>query len=155
LKFFFKIISKPVFAKATAWRGPPSLKLRRGEEGGKMMIVKTLSGPLAGEMCQQFGGECATEFIVEMFLLHGDDWALDFSQATPEEALDWSLSNIVCKAMLAEQLERPMFFNGRKFFGYEEFLDEISSSDGLVIACQDDEEGFGVKTAAFPRGRKK
>ncbi len=120
-----------------------------------MMNVKALSGPLTGETCQLANGEEeAIEFLVSMFLLHGDQWALDFSQATPEEALDWSLANIVCKAMLAEQLQRPMFFNGRKFSGYEEFLDEISSSDGLVIACQDDEEGFGVKTAAFPQGLK-
>jgi hypothetical protein len=120
------------------------------------MIIRALSGPLTGETCQIFSGEeSATEFLVEMFLLHGDDWALDFSRATPEEALDWSLSNIVCKAMLAEQLGRPMFFNGRKFSGYEEFVDAISSSDGLVIACQDDEKGFGVEIAAFPRGRKK
>ena len=116
-----------------------------------MIIVKALSGLLAGETCQLFDGEeSAIEFLATMFLLHGDDWALDFSQATPEEALDWSLSNIVCKAMLAEQLERPMFFNGRKFSGYEEFLDAISSSDGLVIACRDDEDGFGVETVAFP-----
>ncbi|MEI7425585.1 MAG: hypothetical protein WCK16_01495 [Candidatus Moraniibacteriota bacterium] len=120
-----------------------------------MMIVKALSGPLTRETCQLLDGEeSAIEFLANIFLLHSDDWALDFSRATPEEALDWSLANIVCKAMLMEQVDRPMFFNGRKFSGYEEFLDEISSSDGLVIACQDDEEGFGVKTAAFPQGLK-
>ncbi len=115
------------------------------------MTIRAISGYLAGETCQLLDGEeNAIEFLANTFLLHGDDWALDFSQATPEEALDWSLSNIACKAVLAEQLGRPMFFNDRKFSGYEEFLDAISSSNGLVIACRDDEEGFGVETVAFP-----
>lgn len=115
------------------------------------MIVRALSGPLAGESCQLFDGEeNAIEFLASMFLLHGENWMLDFSRSTIEEASEWSLANIVCKAMLVEQLGRPLFFNGRKFSGSEEFLDAVSSSDGLVIACQDDENGFGVETVEFP-----
>ncbi len=125
--------------------------LERGKEVRLLMTVKALSGYLAGETCQLLDGEeNAIEFLANVFLLHGDDWALDFSQATPEEALDWSLANIACKAMLAEQLGRPMFFDGREFTDYEKFLDAISSSDRLVMACRDDEKGFGVETVAFP-----
>ncbi len=117
-----------------------------------MMIVRALSGPQTGETFQLFDGEeNAIEFLVGMFLLHGEHWKLDFSQATPEEALEWTIANIVCKAMSAEQNEHPMFFNGRKFSASEEFLDALSSSDVLIQICQDDEDGFGVETAAFPR----
>lgn len=108
-------------------------------------IVMTLtSGELAGRSRQLFLDQVDPMDMLSSCVQHGDHWNIDYSSATPEEQFQWLRADLVCRAILAQQEGRPVFFEGQEFADLQAWEDTIADSGQMVTIDRDDETGYWV-----------
>lgn len=73
------------------------------------------SGPFAGRERQLFPDQVKPKELLTAAVGHGWHWKIDYSFATPDEIFLWMRSDMVCRAVLARQEGRPVYFEGRKY----------------------------------------
>jgi hypothetical protein len=116
--------------------------------------IKILSGPYAdqertGEETAQLGID-PQKLLAEMGY-QNVRWEVDFSQASPQENLEWGRADLVGRIVRALSHERGVWFHGHEFRGFSDemmvMLEETISNSGLQVAVErDDEDGLVIGT---------
>ena len=109
------------------------------------IFMMLTTGQLAGRMRRLLSELVDPMALLASAVQHGWHWKIDYSDATPQEIFLWLRSDMVCRAVLAKQEGRPVYFEGQEYVDFQEWKDAISSSGQMVAIDRDDETGFWVK----------
>jgi len=109
------------------------------------IFVTMTSGQFAGETRQVFLDQVDPIDLLAAAVRHEWHWEVDYSWATPEEIFSFLRADMVCRAMLARQEGRPVYFEGREYADLQKWEDAVAGSGQMVTIDRDDEFGFWVK----------
>jgi predicted kinase len=106
-------------------------------------IIMTLTSGV-GRTRQLFLDQVDLMDMLSRCVRHGDHWSIDYSWATPEETFRWFRADMVCRAILAHQEGRPVYFEGREYADLQKWEDAVADSGQMVTIDRDDETGYWV-----------
>lgn len=112
-----------------------------------MIKMSALTGPHAGKTRDATG---VNPKIIWEFLNEGWEWAIDYSEATPEEGFVWLRIDFVARVVRALKNGLTVEFEGVKYTATEEtweqvaqtIEDTVGNSGKLITLGHDDERGL-------------
>lgn len=109
------------------------------------IVMAMTSGPFAGRVRRLLPGQVSPKELLAAAVDHGWHWKIDYSYATLDEIFLWLRSDMVCRAVLAKQEGRSVYFEGRKYTDLQKWKDAVTSSGQMVEIDRDDETGYWIK----------
>lgn len=118
-----------------------------------MIKMTLLTGKYAGET-RDVSGVNPIELLRSLWLGSDTEWSIDYSEATPEEVIEWGKHDMSIRCIRALKRGRKVFFMNQVFEGFSEELvgeleDEIVECGFMVKLVSDDENGVVIGTGDF------